>query len=79
MPSIEFGDTISYAVFAAVASARIAARAAVNTCATDPIPIISPDHQVARRTDTLRHYNRGNKLSPSHKGNVARKAFLIAN
>jgi len=78
MASNDFGTAISYAAFAAAAGAPKAARAAGTACATNPIPIIYPCHRVVRRNGTLGHYGGGSQLSPSHKDNVARKAFLIA-
>jgi methylated-DNA-[protein]-cysteine S-methyltransferase len=78
MASIDFGTTISYAAFAAAAGAPKAARAAGTDCGTNPIPIICPCHRVVRRNGTLGHYGGSSQLSPSHKDNVARKAFLIA-
>lgn len=78
MANIAFGTTISYATFAAAAGAPKAARAAGTACATNPIPIIYPCHQVIRKNGTIGHYGRGCQLAPSHKDNVARKAFLIA-
>ena len=78
MANIAFGTTISYATFAAAAGAPKAARAAGTACATNPIPIIYPCHRVIRKNGTIGHYGGGSQLTPSHKDNVARKAFLIA-
>ena len=78
MASIPYGTTISYAAFAAAAGVPNAARAAGTACATNPIPIIYPCHRVVRKNGTLGHYGGGSQLAPSHKDNVARKAFLIA-
>ena len=78
MANIAFGTTISYAIFAAAAGAPKAARAAGTACATNPIPIIYPCHRVIRKNGTTGHYGGGSQLAPSHKDNVARKAFLIA-
>ena len=78
MASIPYGTTISYAAFAAAAGAPNAARAAGTACATNPIPIIYPCHRVVRKNGALGHYGGGSQLAPSHRDNVARKAFLIA-
>ena len=78
MANISFGTTISYATFAAAAGAPKAARAAGTACATNPIPIIYPCHRVICKNGTIGHYGGGSQLVPSHKDNVARKAFLIA-
>ena len=78
MANITFGTTISYAAFAAAASAPKAMRAAGTACATNPIPIIYPCHRVVRSNGSIGLYGGGSQLAPSHKDNVARKAFLIA-
>ena len=78
MAQIAFGTTISYATFAAAAGAPKAARAAGTACATNPIPIIYPCHRVIRTNGAIGHYGGSSQLAPSHKDNIARKAFLIA-
>lgn len=67
LPSIPYGETLTYSRLAALAGRPKAHRAAASACARNPLPIIVPCHRVTRRDGGLGGY----------LGGIDAKRFLL--
>lgn len=59
LPSIEFGQTVSYAAVAAAVGNPRAVRAVGSACAANPVPLFVPCHRVVRSDGTFGAYRGG--------------------
>lgn len=59
LPSIDYGNTASYAEVAAAAGSPKAVRAVGTACATNPLPLVVPCHRVVRSDGTAGGYAGG--------------------
>jgi methylated-DNA-[protein]-cysteine S-methyltransferase len=62
LPSIGFGQTLSYAKVASLVGHARAARAVGSACATNPHPIVVPCHRVIRTDGTIGDYLGGTNV-----------------
>jgi methylated-DNA-[protein]-cysteine S-methyltransferase len=56
LPTIGYGQTVSYAALAARAGRPTAIRAVGSACATNPLPVVVPCHRVLRTDGSLGGY-----------------------
>jgi len=56
LPTIGYGQTVSYTELAALAGRPTAVRAVGTACATNPLPVVVPCHRVLRGDGTLGGY-----------------------
>jgi methylated-DNA-[protein]-cysteine S-methyltransferase len=56
---VDYGQTASYAVLAALAGNPRAVRAVGTACATNPLPVVVPCHRVVRSDGTMGNYAGG--------------------
>lgn len=56
LPSIGYGQTVSYTELATRAGRPAAVRAAASACATNPLPVVVPCHRVVRTDGGLGGY-----------------------
>ena len=56
LPTIGYGQTVSYAALAARAGRPTAVRAVGSACATNPLPVVVPCHRVLRTDGSLGGY-----------------------
>jgi methylated-DNA-[protein]-cysteine S-methyltransferase len=56
LPTIGYGETVSYTELATRAGRPTAVRAAASACATNPLPVVVPCHRVVRNDGGLGGY-----------------------
>ena len=56
LPTIGYGETVSYTELATRAGRPTAVRAAASACATNPLPVVVPCHRVVRSDGSLGGY-----------------------
>jgi methylated-DNA-[protein]-cysteine S-methyltransferase len=77
MKNIPYGQTISYADYAALWGNRKASRAAGFACQQNLLPIILPCHRIVRSSGGYDNYSGGDATSPRNPNNIKRKQWLI--
>lgn len=77
MRKINYGKTVTYKIFAELAEAPQAPRAAGSACARNPIPLIIPCHRVTRHDGSLGNFGALRELSPQDPRNLELKQALI--
>ena len=77
MASVPYGQTISYADFAALWGNRNASRAAGFACQQNPIPIILHCHRIVESSGGYANFSVGDSAHPRDPDNIKRKQWLI--
>ena len=77
MTDIPYGQTISYADYAALWGNRKASRAAGLACQQNLLPIILPCHRIVQSSGGYDNYSGGDKTNPRDPNNIKRKQWLI--
>ena len=77
MSDIPYGQTISYADYAALWGNRKASRAAGLSCQKNLIPIILPCHRIVQSPGGHENYSGGDAKNPHDTTNIGRKQWLI--
>lgn len=75
--AVPYGTTTSYAGLASLWGNPKAARAAGSACQKNPIPIIIPCHRIIGSDGSYDKYSGGDRRTPTHKDNIARKKALL--
>lgn len=78
MRQVSYGTTVSYAGLARLWGNPKAARAAGGACQKNPLPIIFPCHRIIGKDGSYERYSGGDRSTPSHPDNVARKKALLS-
>ena len=77
MNNIPYGQTISYADYAALWGNKKASRAAGLACQQNLLPIILPCHRIVQSSGGYGNYSGGDATNPSNPDNIERKQWLI--
>tara|TARA_B110000977_G_scaffold149429_1_gene189413 strand:+ start:322 stop:918 length:597 start_codon:yes stop_codon:yes gene_type:complete len=77
MNDIPYGQTISYADYAALWGNRKASRAAGLACQQNLLPIILPCHRIVQSSGGYNNYSGGDTTNPRDPNNIKRKQWLI--
>ena len=77
MRGINYGTTVTYKEYAAMAGSPKAARAAGSSCARNPIPLIIPCHRVTKIDGSLGNFGAIRRLGAKDPRNLSIKRALI--